>query len=206
MWRWIGDVGCISQICNKFCIGWMDILLPDSMDHHLDRQQNRGKVGKQEMKDKQIKEVMGSIENRIRHIYNCGYQQGYEDGKKDQKELNDSISNDAYNRGYEDGKGKLVEWLLHDQEVAELEQYEQGLEDAWQCVRKIGRLDVNEQKAIFGTYTTRQIAIEFTVKEAMKKIKDYESTIAYHDDFATALEKMHKYEEQQKLKKGGKTE
>ena len=34
------------------------------------------------MKDKQIKEVMGSIENRIRHIYNCGYQQGYEDGKK----------------------------------------------------------------------------------------------------------------------------
>ena len=34
------------------------------------------------MKDKQIKEVMGSIENRIRHIYNCGYQQGYEDGRK----------------------------------------------------------------------------------------------------------------------------
>jgi len=69
---------------------------------------------------------------------------------------------------------KLAKWLLHDQEVAELEQYEQGLEDAWECVLKIGKLDVEQQKSIFGTYTTRQIALSFTVQQAMQKIMDYE--------------------------------
>lgn len=34
------------------------------------------------MKDEKIKEIMNSIENRVRHAYNCGYHDGVEDTKK----------------------------------------------------------------------------------------------------------------------------
>lgn len=132
------------------------------------------------MKDKQIKEVMGSIENRIRHIYNCGYQQGYEDGKKAVNEQTEKIT------------------------YADIDEaYQRGLEDAWKCARKLrhpryGGYYDHEQLDIFGYENSDDVLTNFTADQAMQKIKDYESTINYHDDFATALEKMHDYEERQK--------
>ena len=32
-------------------------------------------------RDKKISEVMRDIENKVRHAYNCGYEQGRTDGK-----------------------------------------------------------------------------------------------------------------------------
>ena len=81
-----------------------------------------------------------------------------------------SAYNKGYSRGYEDG------WAVH-KEIRQKDMYmgyEQGLKDAWECVLKIGKLDVEQQKSIFGTYTTRQIALAFTVQQAIQKVKEYE--------------------------------
>lgn len=111
--------------------------------------------------------------------------------------LRNRLYDEAYKRGYADGLENTVKEFKY--EMSNAKYYQRGLEDAWECVLKIGKLDVEQQKSIFGTYTTRQIALAFTVQQAMQKIKDYEeqNTIAYHDDFATALEKMYEYEERQ---------
>ena len=118
------------------------------------------------MKDKQIEEVMGSIENRIRHIYNCGYQQGYEDGKN------------SY--GTE---------IRTKQDVDEA--YQHGLEDAWECARKLvlnsedGGLRVKDIREIFnfnnffeGSY---DVIKDYSAQEAMQKIKDYEERQTRYD-------------------------
>lgn len=82
----------------------------------------------------------------------------------------DEAIDEAYRRGYEDGKKNHEKVRNDDMGYG----YQRGLEDAWECVLKIGELDVEEQKSIFGTYTTRQIALAFTADQAMKKIMDYE--------------------------------
>ena len=32
-------------------------------------------------RDRKINEIMGNVENKVRHAYNCGYEQGFADGK-----------------------------------------------------------------------------------------------------------------------------
>ena len=78
------------------------------------------------------------------------------------------------------------------------EVYQRGLEDAWECARKIFN-DIPEKDTLtmFHEDSFRLVFQNHTAQDAIAKIKDYESTINYHDDFATALEKMHKYEERQ---------
>jgi hypothetical protein len=104
---------------------------------------------------------MDGIENRIRHIYNCGYQRGYEDWKKAVNEQAEKIT-------YTDID----------------EAYQRGLEDAWECARKLmlsrehGGLSSEVITEIFnfnnfleGSY---DVLKNYPVQQVMQKIKDYE--------------------------------
>ena len=88
----------------------------------------------EEKKDKKIKQVMGSIENRIRHTYNCGYLHGYEDGQKHDADMLEQIKdliresdkNHAYTLSYPayvfiTRLKKIVGWQLEDYEERKTE-------------------------------------------------------------------------------------
>lgn len=101
------------------------------------------------MKDKAIKDAMNSIENRIRHVYNQGY-------------------NDGVNYGIEIGR-----------DFEKAGEYGCGLEDAWECARKMmlsdedGGIALSDIMKIFGM--TQYSAIKrFSASEAIAKIKEYE--------------------------------
>ena len=101
------------------------------------------------MKDKAIKDAMNSIENRIRHVYNQGY-------------------NDGVNYGIEIGR-----------DFEKAGEYGCGLEDAWECARKMmlsdedGGIALSDIMKIFGM--TQYSAIKrFSASESIAKIKEYE--------------------------------
>ena len=52
--------------------------------------------------------------------------------------------------------------------------YEQGLEDAWECVRKISSMDSKTRDEVFGLVITSNIFDENTASEAIEKIRQYE--------------------------------
>ena len=103
------------------------------------------------MKDKAINDAMVSIENRVRHVYNQGFNQGFEEGRGCKYEQSDI-------------------------EAA----YQRGLDDAWKCMEKIcaevidGGLDSNTLKQIFGTAIIVNIFKTNSASEAMAKLKEYE--------------------------------
>lgn len=107
----------------------------------------KGRKGAKEMKDKAIKDAMVSIENRVRHVYN----QGFEEGRSCKLDSSDI-------------------------EAA----YQRGLDDAWKCIEKIcaevidGGLDSNTLKQIFGTAIIVNIFKTNSASEAIEKIKKYE--------------------------------
>lgn len=94
------------------------------------------------------------------------------------RNLNDSLiwerMKRCYDYGYEDGKADTP---FTDTEEAEKTAYEQGLNDSWECARKIsmpeneGGMSVKALQSIFGT--TREI-FKCTASEAIAKIKEYE--------------------------------
>lgn len=108
------------------------------------------------MKDKAIKDAMNSIENRIRHVYNQGYEDGLKDGKES-VQIDDSTA------------------------------YERGLNDAWECARKMmlsdedGGIALSDILKIFGM--TQYSAIKrFSASESIAKIKEYEEKQKQEDD------------------------
>ena len=96
------------------------------------------------MKDKAIKDAMNSIENRIRHVYNQGY-------------------NDGVNYGIEIGR-----------DFEKSGAYGCGLEDAWECARRVYDMTFEERDIIFSTHDTGAILHPYSASEAMAKIKEYE--------------------------------
>lgn len=120
------------------------------------------------MKDKAIKDAMNSIENRIRHVYN----QGYEDGLNDGKASVQIDETEAYKAGYENGL-TCKEYVQIDESTA----YRAGLETAWELARKLSNLGFNDtRKEIFGERYGLSIDIikNFSVDEVADKIKEYE--------------------------------
>lgn len=97
------------------------------------------------------------------------------------EELNDNyvqehfstILRDEYDRGYKDG-GNVTEIQAHD------DVNKQGLEDAWEYAKKIvlnpddGGLGLSELNEIFGFYTLQSIFKNYTVHQAIEKLKAYE--------------------------------
>lgn len=151
------------------------------------------------MKDKAIHDAMVSIENRVIHIYNHGFSDGYEVGKSEAK-LIETIDN--MNRQYRSG-------------------YSKGLEEAWECARKI-----LFDSSLPGDILTDLCADSFcgiiqdcSASEAIAKLKEYEQKksvnrdcehcsktygtlgccTTVHNEWVYSCEEGHReYEEQQK--------
>lgn len=99
------------------------------------------------MKDKAIHDAMCSIENRVRHVYN----QGFEEGRSCKYDQSDIEA--AYQRGLDDA-WKCIEKI---------------------CAEVIdGGLDSNTLKQIFGTAIIVNIFKTNSASEAIAKLKEYE--------------------------------
>lgn len=98
------------------------------------------------MKDKAIHDAMESIENHVKDVYNQGYSDGLADGNINSGLLADRVR-EAYNN---------------------------GLDDAWECARKIFKSECATMKYIFHTAYYPEIILNNSPTEAIAKIKEYE--------------------------------
>lgn len=93
--------------------------------------------------------------------------------KKEYLDVIEAILSDEYARGYNDGTN-------HGIEITEAKDYEQGLNDAWECARKIfvpvnkGGLRGEEVIQIFNSSAPSKIFDNYSALEAIAKIKEYE--------------------------------
>ena len=107
---------------------------------------------------------------------------------KDYKEAIESIMKDttskvmdhaikAYRQGYEDGqKEKLANAMIHNHEVAEKTAYEQGLNDSWECARKMCLMSSAEERLRAFDVSGSHLAIlsDLTASKAIEKLKAFE--------------------------------
>jgi len=83
----------------------------------------------------------------------------------------------AYDKGYKDGKADTP---FTDTEEAEEKAYNRGLNDAWECARKLvhprlGGYTEEQKQRIFGEYVSSDSILQnFSASEAITKIKEYE--------------------------------
>lgn len=79
-------------------------------------------------------------------------------------------------QGYEDGKKeKLANAMIHDHEVAEKKAYEQGLNESWECARKMCLMSPEERLRAFDV-SGNHLAIlsDLTASKAIVKLKAFE--------------------------------
>ena len=98
------------------------------------------------------------VANCIRNAYDRGYKQGFKDGQAHQL-----ASDDVF------------------RESCEKSAYEKGLNDGWECVKKLayekteGGFDFKELKEIFdGSILTVDILQNYSASEAVKRVKAWE--------------------------------
>ena len=85
----------------------------------------------------------------------------------------EGVWNAGYKTGYDKG---YQEGALNPSSIGYEHGYEAGLNDAWECVRKIRcSVDEAERKVIFGTIFTNDILKDNTASEAIEKLRDYEA-------------------------------
>ncbi len=84
----------------------------------------------------------------------------------------EQVREEAYQRGYCDALEKHCE-ICEEKHDAE-EAYQQGLNDVWECARKISSMDSNTRDEVFGLVITSNIFDENTASEAIEKIRQYE--------------------------------
>ena len=76
----------------------------------------------------------------------------------------------AYNSGYEQGCKDRDEIYAEDKE-----DYNRGLNDAWECAHKIDTMTIEECEKVFGEYRYfATIAYNLSASEAIAKMKEYE--------------------------------
>jgi hypothetical protein len=105
-------------------------------------------IEEKEMKNKRIEDAMNSIETRLRHVYDQGYADGIADGN-----INSGLFADKVR-----------------------EAYNNGLEDAWECARKI-LFDISLPRDILtelGADSFCGVIHKCSASEVIKKIKEYE--------------------------------
>ena len=84
----------------------------------------------------------------------------------------DEVYDKGYKQGIKDGNIK--------------EAYQNGLEDAWDLVKKIFKMTGTDVKEIFGDFLIHHIMSQYTASEALQKIREYEEKqtcdICYYRD------------------------
>ena len=96
------------------------------------------------MKDYEV--LDGMIEKHTEHLktaYDKGYEQGYEDGIGDKNTDVKSEISDSYNN---------------------------GMHDAWECIKKLLECKTSELNTLFDTYNIGTVLANFTAQEVMAKI------------------------------------
>ena len=94
------------------------------------------------------------------NAYEKGYKQGYKRGYKEGEDIEQSNS------------------AITKEEVAKLE-YERGLNNAWECARKIWRMTPYERAEIFHD---KNCMLEHTASKAIQMIKEYEEKKEMEND------------------------
>ena len=87
------------------------------------------------------------VANCIRDAYERGYKQGFKDGNYNKEFF--------CNLNFEHGTNK-------------------GLDDAWECVKRIYDLQCDTVKEIFGSIYFKDVLENYSASEAIAKIKEYE--------------------------------
>lgn len=92
------------------------------------------------------------------------YQKGYDAAWVNVGECEDRVAKQAYQKGFEAGQ----------HEATTLE-YQQGLDDAWECMKAIAFLNKpRDMRDFFGCSTLGDVLIDYTASEAIEKLKAYE--------------------------------
>ena len=116
---------------------------------------------------------------KVEQLIDEAYIRGHDDGKKKStlhcwttKEIEacEEIKNEAYQRGSEDAWKRIVDVRSKDIECG----YNRGLNDAWECGRRITNETSVVLSKIFGEVDVSAVFQLYTPQEAMQKIKDYE--------------------------------
>ena len=96
-------------------------------------------------------------------------------------ELHRAIFDKGYKQGFNEGQAHQLASDDVFRESCEKSAYEKGLNDAWECVKKLayekmeGGFDFKELKEIFdGRILTTEILQNYSASEAVKKDKEYE--------------------------------
>lgn len=128
------------------------------------------------------------IINALANVCKRARKEGYEEADSNQRE--NAVY--EYERGYEEGlkRGEDIEQANAAETKKEVakQNYERGLNDAWEYARKIvlgktdGGIGINAVIAIFGNASTYEIFMNFTVPEVIAKIKNYEEKQKQTDD------------------------
>lgn len=86
-----------------------------------------------------------------------------------------------YKRGYADGQ------KCHEETVEDIYRkgFENGLEQAWECARKIYKMTAKEVIAIFGGCS---LWVDYSASEAIAKIKEYEGRTTRQSIIKSQLE------------------
>ena len=120
------------------------------------------------------------------------------DLKYECNEAIEKIIDKAYKRGYEDGQKIHEEVRNKDMDYG----YEKGLEDAWECARMIDGYDMNTVEIIFGkgNCVIGDVLRNYSVQEAMQKIKEFCVTDEEMKRYRDIVEKYRPKEERQNIK------
>lgn len=121
--------------------------------------------------------IMRSMKCDIDYIAEEAYQKGYDAGQHEATTL-------EYQQGLEEGKKQARAQahldVCHDIERVAHGNYQQGLDDAWECAKRIcieqvyGGLGCAELNKIFGKYSICNIIRTESAQEAIDKIRAYE--------------------------------
>ena len=112
-----------------------------------------------------VKAKKGLFNLSLNEIYDEAYAQGFEDGSKDKAAYCELNFNHGVNKGYED-----------------------GLNAAWECIRKIWSMSAYERAEIFHD---KNCVLEHTASQAIQMIKEYEEKGKTDDEIKVGDEVDH---------------
>ena len=119
--------------------------------------------------------------------YKLGYRLGYEKGERHKKELWETALNEAKADGYKTGYDAAIENSQGRREGFDNGYnkgydrgygvgFNEGLENAWELVRAIHDLDVDEREGLYGYCLTYKVVEKFDVHKAFEIYKNYEQS------------------------------
>lgn len=96
------------------------------------------------------------------------YKRGYNDAKQ--------IAGEEYQRGFCEGYKKCLSENDFDQPCASCNDYQRGLDDAWETAKKIALMDTETSENVTGYFGLFRIMENLTAMQAIDKIKAYEES------------------------------